>query len=166
MDDIQVDKYNFTKIYGHISTPYYFRPYASDDGIHHVFEENYNILKMLPDLENEADLSRYFFNLVHPKNAIYSHEFIISFGATYQTIDLNWEEWLNKFESLLKKLSWIKIFLHLDIQKVGVYSYEWTISQELMTEKQMFSEDNRFYPTEEWVAFGKPRKFEFIHKEI
>jgi hypothetical protein len=80
---------------------------------------------------------------------------VIVFGASYKSVEYEWTEWLDKFESILKLLYWTSATIHLDTELVGTHTYEWLID---------FKQTDNWYldnpkPITNWEFNGGPRKF-------
>lgn len=80
---------------------------------------------------------------------------LIYFAGTFKEIEFDWEQWLEKFENLLKTLVWEKVFLMLETPFSGRFEYNWEATKEIIsTFEQEFPEQ-----VTEWIYKGGPRKF-------
>lgn len=68
---------------------------------------------------------------------------IIHLGASFKQVEEAWEEWLGKFEALLRRLYWWSVTLHLESQQVGNYTYLWA------ARSPEYGNDDRPLPTTE-----------------
>ena len=50
---------------------------------------------------------------------------LIHFAASMKGLEEAWEEWIAKFESLLRKMSWITADVYLDTEYFGKHIYWW-----------------------------------------
>lgn len=80
----------------------------------------------------------------------------IHFGATFKAIEWNWDEWLVKFESLLARLFWHDVYLHLKTElTVGNYDYHYVATDHL----ENFYDHEPPRPASRWILTGGPRRF-------
>lgn len=79
---------------------------------------------------------------------------LIYFAGTFKEIEFFWEEWLDKFENLLKTLVWESVFLRLECI-LGKFEYNWRATEEIM------ATFDREFPqiVTEWHFSGEPRNF-------
>ncbi len=53
---------------------------------------------------------------------------IIHFGGRYKSIEQDWEEWLAKYENLLRHLYWQSAVVYLETEVAGHYRFQWWLS--------------------------------------
>lgn len=82
---------------------------------------------------------------------------MIHFAASFNNFSLEWSKWLEKFESLLKKLYWFEVHLHLSIELHGQFDYSWKVAEEAI--KGFHSKPPVAVGT--WEFAGGPRKFDW-----
>ena len=82
---------------------------------------------------------------------------IIHFGASFKELESDWEEWLEKFEALLKRLYWWEAKLHLEAELVGNYAYTWKAKYDPDKWSQPIH-----LPTTNWDFEGGPRDFSIV----
>ena len=146
------------KIMGHISTVYgciIGERWRSED-YHRLQRLNKQIIDTLPDNEDVFPwLTRNMFMVPDPdKDKMYCDQVIVV-GASYKSVEHEWEEWLQKFEGLLKRLYWSSATIHLETELVGNYRYEWVFD---INQANHWTDDNP-QPTSLWTFKGGPRKF-------
>lgn len=57
---------------------------------------------------------------------------VITFGASYKTLEHEWDLWINKFEELLKKMFWFNVIIYAEFEIMGNFKYVWSINPKLI----------------------------------
>ncbi|ABG59641.1 hypothetical protein [Cytophaga hutchinsonii] len=126
------------------------------DDYHKLQRLNNKILTELPDADAYPWIHRHMFHTQDPHNIQGTYrDQVITFGASYKFVEYEWEEWLQKFEAILKTLYWTRATIHLETEFMGRFTYEWVID--------FHQSDNWFLenplPIQKWEFTGGPRKF-------
>ena len=50
---------------------------------------------------------------------------VITFGASYKTLEYEWHDWIEKFESILRQLFWYDATIHAEFEVMGKYRFDW-----------------------------------------
>lgn len=50
---------------------------------------------------------------------------VIHFAASYQAVEYHWEQWIEKFEQLLKRMYWMAATVHLETELSGNHTFHW-----------------------------------------
>lgn len=138
-------------VYGHIIG----EAWRSED-YHKLQRLNKKVIDSLPDNDDGFPwITRRMFLVPDPdKDKMYRDQVIV-FGASYKSVEHEWEEWLDKFEAILKQLYWSSVTIHLETELVGTHKYEWVFD---MNQIDNWISDNP-HPTIMWDFKGGPRKF-------
>lgn len=84
-----------------------------------VKDHNRAKLFILPKIDQWPRITRGFFS-VSGSEETYSNS-LIYFGGTFKQIEDEWSQWLDKFESLLRTLIWMRVKLLLETEYRGEY---------------------------------------------
>jgi hypothetical protein len=113
-------------------------------------EENAAVIATLPEEDSWPYLTRDLFVVPQQKHSYIGQ--IISFGAAYNGVEGEWEEWLTKFERLLRSLYWDEAHVYLQTELWGSYHYVWEISV-----PPEAAEEGIPSPLQHWTFSGGPR---------
>jgi len=94
-------------------------------------DQNRQVLASLPSAESWPLISREMFAL--PPNAIVVddlHTDVVPFGNSYKGVEYEWEQWIARFESLLKKMFWVSATVHLETELSGTHTFTWSTDDE------------------------------------
>lgn len=102
-----------------------------------VYTHNERIINSLSLLDSWPPLSREMFSITknHPSEQGPNLEYcgrMIHFGACLKSVEYDWPEWKQKFESLLKQLQWSQAYVHFKTEYTGVISFSWRIDLKKM----------------------------------
>jgi len=123
---------------------------------HRLQRLNNDYLSSLPTTDTFPWIHRNMFNFPDPENIEGTYrDQVITFGASYKSVEYEWDEWLNKFEAILRKLYWSSATIHLETEVVGDHKYEWIFD---INQPDNWITDNP-QPTTMWTFSGGPRKF-------
>ena len=67
------------------------------------------------------------------------HTQVIHFAASYQAVEYHWEEWMAKFEALLKKMYWVSAKVHMETELSGNHTFFWESHSEYHTPSEDLS---------------------------
>jgi len=143
---------------GHISIVYGNIIGASwkTDDFHKLNRLNKSIILNLAESdENFPWITKHMFLVPDPdKHQMYRDQVIV-FGASYKSVEHEWDVWLEKFERILKLLYWTSATIHLETELVGKHCYNWTMDIDQMD--NLFLDNPK--PISKWTFEGGPRKF-------
>ncbi len=109
---------NETQIYGRIDVPRWGQAW---DTI--AMQTNRQAIERLPDTDDWPPLIRGMFSVV-PERVAY-RSWLIPFAAAVPGLDEQWDVWLNKFEDLLRSMTWFSVDLHLNTDYSGRHWFSW-----------------------------------------
>ena len=135
--------------------------FGSRQDFYGLYKKNKVIIDNLPETDDLPPLTRNIFTVPldystpEGKPGFYRVQ-MIHFGASFNNLSNLWNQWLEKFERLLKRLYWYEANIHLDVELYGSYHYIWKVNTE---------EIQRFYekppiPVGKWTFSGGPRSFD------
>lgn len=117
---------------------------------------NAAVIESLPAIDDQFPwITKGMFLVPADTQGIYRDQVIV-FGASYKSVEYEWSEWLEKFESILKKLFWISATIHLETELFGDHKYEWLADCERMD--GWFKDEPVVAAL--WEFKGGPRSFE------
>jgi hypothetical protein len=138
-------------VYGHIVGA----TWRSED-YHKLQRLNKNAISSLPTNDEIFPwITRNMFLVPDPDIDKMYRDQIIVFGASYKSVEHEWDKWLEKFENILKQLYWTSATIHLDTELVGTHTYEWVYD---FSEIDSLLSDNPM-PITKWNFVGGQRKF-------
>lgn len=117
---------------------------------------NTKTLEELPNLDrNYPWINQSMFNVPNEQGVF--RDQVITFGASYKTLEYEWHLWLEKFETVLRKLYWLNVNIHAEFEIMGSYNYHWSLSNEEKS-RCLFDEPT---PIKNWLFESTgPRSFE------
>ena len=143
---------------GHISIVYgniIGAPWKTAD-YHKLQRLNKYVIDNLPTTDSDFPwITNKMFLVPDPDKDNMYREQVIVFGASYKSVEHEWNIWLSKFESILKQLYWSSATIHLETVLVGNHKYEWVFDIDQID--NWISENPK--PTTMWHFEGGPRIF-------
>jgi hypothetical protein len=117
---------------------------------------NQEVIGALPKLDNDFPwINQSMFNIPNEQGVF--RDQIITFGASYKTLEYEWHLWLEKFEAILQKLYWLNTNIYAKFEVMGSYEYHWSLSREEQS-RCLFDAP---IPIENWIFESTgPRSFE------
>jgi hypothetical protein len=137
-----------TILYGRISGSH-----GTTDNWYDLYKLNKNVIENLP---NENDFpsiikSMFISPLTLAGPTFHRHQ-IITFGASFKNFDdLDHRLWISKFELLLKRMYWLDVIAHFDIELYGKYEHRWTATETAIKEMRTLNPK----PITDWVYTEK-----------
>jgi hypothetical protein len=64
------------------------------------------------------------------------------FGASYQGVEHEWDQWIQNFEALLRNMFWTSAVVHLETELNGLHTFTWETSSDC---HQLGSQDMRVH---------------------
>ncbi|MCV6613445.1 MAG: hypothetical protein OIF35_00605 [Cellvibrionaceae bacterium] len=91
---------------------------------------NRSAMLALPSADQWPFLSQEMFAIprVETSAAGYQTE-VMHFGASYQAIEYEWQQWLKAFEQLLSKMYWVSATVHLETELSGSHMFTWDCNE-------------------------------------
>ena len=87
---------------------------------------NRSAMSTLPSAEHWPLLSRDMFSSSDQFLVLNEpHTEVFHFGASYQSVEHEWQLWMEKFESLLAQMFWVSAIVHLETEASGLHSFQW-----------------------------------------
>ncbi len=94
-------------------------------------QTNRRVLLALPGVEDWSLLSREMFAV--PSEALVVddlHTDVVPFGSSYKGVEYEWEEWLQRFEEVLRQMYWVSATVHLETEFNGTHTFVWQTDDE------------------------------------
>lgn len=97
-----------------------------------VREHNFEVIGSMPEGDDWPPLSKEMFSICSNNknfpgpNLEYLGR-IIHFGANLKSVEIDWDEWKDKFELLLCRLFFLKAVVHFRPEYSGIQTNEWSI---------------------------------------
>lgn len=89
-------------------------------------EVNRRVLMELPSVEEWPLLSREMFALPSEVLVVDDvHTDVVPFGSSYKGVEYEWQEWLARFEALLRRMYWVSATVHLETEYNGTHTFVW-----------------------------------------
>lgn len=89
-------------------------------------QRNQQVMMSLPSIEDWPLLSREMFAMpVAVSELDETHTDVMHFGTSYKGVEYEWEQWIAKFESMLKDMYWVSATVHLETELNGRHTFTW-----------------------------------------
>jgi hypothetical protein len=144
-------------ISGHIQEPWYV--HGSDRAIARLWHHNRRVIRSLPAQDEWPFLTRRMFGssplFNSGREGLLSATYrgpVIYFGGSFSSIYVDWAQWLEKFESLLRRMYWEHAVVILVTEWLGQHVYRWDAE-----DANFAAEDPA--PIRNWKFSGGPRHF-------
>ncbi len=87
---------------------------------------NRQVLMDLPSVEDWPLLSREMFSMpVLGAELSQLQTDVMHFGSSYKAVEYEWEQWIEKFELMLKRMYWVSATVHLETEFNGRHTFTW-----------------------------------------
>lgn len=89
-------------------------------------ENNRKVLMNLPSAEDWPLLSREMFSM--PVQQTELNEIrtdVMHFGSSYKAVEYEWDQWIARFEEMLKGMYWVSATVHLETELNGRHTFTW-----------------------------------------
>lgn len=106
-------------------------PLGSPEQRAQSYGHNRQVIASLPGADGWPFLCREMFSV--PGSDIFSGQYqtqVIHFGMSYRAVEYEWDQWLGKFEALLKRMYWINAVVHLETAFSGHHTFIWDCPDE------------------------------------
>ncbi|MFI8481153.1 hypothetical protein ACIGCM_11355 [Pseudomonas sp. NPDC078700] len=103
------------------------RDWPSDSALESRLRRQINrqVLSELPAGDSWPLLGRDMFSASPaPSGGVYQTQ-VIHFGASYKSVEYEWNLWIEQFETLLKRLYWASAVVHLETELNGTHTFRW-----------------------------------------
>lgn len=92
---------------------------------------NEGVMTDLPSVDDWPLLSREMFSMPATANDLDDvNTNVVHFGTSYKAVEHEWEQWIGKFESMLKRMYWVSATVHLDTELNGRHTFTWEAENE------------------------------------
>ncbi|MEE8056864.1 MAG: hypothetical protein V3T17_03365 [Pseudomonadales bacterium] len=89
-------------------------------------QNNREVMMSLPSIEDWPLLSREMFSMpVQVMDVDEVHADVVHFGTSYKAVEYEWQEWIKKFENMLKNMYWVSATVHLETAFNGHHTFIW-----------------------------------------
>lgn len=87
---------------------------------------NREAMLALPGADEWPFLSREMFSIpaANTLNTHYQTD-VMHFGASYKAVEYEWDQWVEQFEQLLKRMYWVSATVHLETELSGTHTFIW-----------------------------------------
>ncbi|HVL16268.1 MAG TPA: hypothetical protein VM529_27090 [Gemmata sp.] len=115
-----------TVLLGYIAEPWVARDVARS----RLFRQsNRRVLAGLPDSDEWPPLIRGLFAWTEADSLRGGYRgSVIHFGGRFKSIEQEWDQWLTKYEAVLRRLYWESSVVHLDTEASGSFRFDWWLS--------------------------------------
>ncbi len=99
---------------------------SSSEELHAHRESNRKALMSLPSIEDWPLLSREMFSMpvmLADVNEVQTD--VLHFGSSYKAVEYEWEQWIARFEEMLKAMYWVSATVHLETEFNGRHTFTW-----------------------------------------
>ncbi|MGK0440448.1 MAG: hypothetical protein ACJA0N_000237 [Pseudohongiellaceae bacterium] len=94
-------------------------------------ENNLQVMGALPSIEGWPLINREMFSMPAVASDLDdTNTNVVHFGTSYKAIEYEWEDWIGKFEVMLKKMYWVSATVHLDTELNGLHTFTWESEEE------------------------------------
>ncbi len=110
--------------------------HGSTDNWYDLYKLNKKIIDTLPDEDEYPAIIKSMFisPLVEAGPSLHRQQVIV-FGASLKNIDDNDHRlWISKFEALLKRMYWLDVILHFDIELYGKFEHRWKAKEKSLVD--------------------------------
>ena len=92
---------------------------------------NLQVMNELPSIEDWGLLNREMFSMPQVASDLDdANTNVVHFGSSYKAVEHEWEQWIGKFESMLKRMYWVSATVHLETELNGRHTFVWESEEE------------------------------------
>ena len=89
-------------------------------------QKNREVLMSLPSIEEWPLLSREMFSMpVQVLDIDDVHTDVMHFGSSYKSVEYEWQQWIDQFETMLRDMYWMSATVHLETELNGRHTFSW-----------------------------------------